>query len=116
MLSKEDYEFIKQYEKTYEKAAKQNYAHILPRNINDRLNEIIGGEKKNWGCSACCLTLYRRLYTILQNEEAARQAEERKKQQEIEDRMAKVREAKKNKQNITQEEDAKEKRPEQSDE
>ena len=100
MLTQEEYEYIAQYRQTYEKAAKQNYAKILPRNVNERLNEIIKGEKKNWGCSACCMSLYRRLYTILQNEDAERQ----QKQQELQDRMAKVREAKKNKQ-ITPQED-----------
>lgn len=113
MLTEEQYEYIKQYADTYKSAKEKNYAHILPRNINERLNEIIGGPKKNWGCSACCLTLYRQLYTVLQNEEATRQ----QKQRELQERMAKAREAKKNKQNITpQEEDATEKRPEQSDE
>lgn len=95
-LSNEDYKYIKQYETTYEKAYKQNYSHILPRSVNEKLNEIIGGEKKNWGCSACCLTLYRKLYTILNNEEARRQKNREK--------MEKVREAKKNKENNTQEE------------
>lgn len=101
-LSNEDYKYIKQYEETYTKAYKQNYAHILPRSVNEKLNEIIGGEKKNWGCSACCLTLYRKLYTILYNEEARRQREMR-------ERMEKARQAKldkNNKENNTQEEDA----------
>lgn len=111
MLSNEDYEYVKQYASTYEKAYKQNYSHILPRSVNEKLNEIIKGPKKNWGCSACCLTLYRTLYTILKNEDAIR---ERKKMEDKE-KMAKVREAKKNKQ-ITEKENAKEKRPEQSDE
>lgn len=100
-LSNEDYRYIKQYETTYEKAYKQNYSHILPRSVNEKLNEIIGGEKKNWGCSACCLTLYRKLYTILYNEEARRQREMR-------ERMEKARQAKlnkNNKENNTQEED-----------
>lgn len=101
-MTNEDYEYIKQYEETYKKAAKQNYAHILPRSVNERLNEIIGGEKKNWGCSACCLTLYRKLYTILQEEETRRQ--------QIKDRMEKVRQAKQeknnNKEKDTQEKDA----------
>ena len=88
-MTQEEYEYIKQYEDTYKKAAKQNYAHILPRSVNERLNEIIGGEKKNWGCSACCLTLYRKLYTILQEEETRRQ--------QIKDRMEKARQAKQNK-------------------
>jgi len=101
-LTKEQYEYIKQYEATYEKAARQNYAHILPRSVNEKLNEIIGGEKKNWGCTACCLTLYRKLYAILNNEEARRQREMR-------ERMEKARQAKlnkNNKENNTQEEDA----------
>lgn len=116
MLSQEDYEYIKQYESTYEKAFKHNYARMLPRSVNEKLNEIIGGEKKNWGCSACCMSLYRRLYQVLNNEEAARQNEERKRQEELKARMAKAREAKKNKQINNEEENAKEKRPEQSDE
>lgn len=106
-MTQEDYDYIKQYEDTYTKAFKQNYAHILPRSINEKLNEIIGGEKKNWGCSACCLTLYKKLYTILEQEEARRQ--------QIKEKMEKVREAKKeknNKENNTQEKDATEKRPE----
>lgn len=101
-LTKEQYEYIKQYEATYEKAARQNYAHILPRSVNEKLNEIIGGEKKNWGCTACCLTLYRKLYAILNDEEARRQREMR-------ERMEKARQAKlnkNNKENNTQEEDA----------
>lgn len=97
MLSNEDYEYVKQYEDTYRKASTQNYAHILPRSVNERLNEIIGGEgKKNWGCTVCCMTLYRKLHTILQEEEARRQKNREK--------MEKVREAKKNKENNTQEE------------
>lgn len=107
MLSNEDYEYIKQYASTYEKAYKQNYSHILPRSVNEKLNEIIGGEKKNWGCSACCLTLYKKLYTILEQEEARRQ--------QIKEKMEKVRQAKQNKnnkENNTQEKDATEKRPE----
>ena len=92
MLSNEEYEYIKQYKDTYEKAYKQNYAHFLPRSVNERLNEIIGGEIKNWGCSACCLTLYRKLYTVLHNEEARRQ-------QEMRERMEKVRQAKQEKNN-----------------
>ena len=101
-MSNEEYEYIKQYKDTYTKAYKQNYAHILPRSVNERLNEIIGGEKKNWGCSACCLTLYRKLYTVLNNEEARRQ-------QEMRERMEKARKAKQeknNKENNTQEKDA----------
>lgn len=101
MLSNEDYEYIKQYASTYEKAYKQNYSHILPRSVNEKLNEIIGGEKKNWGCSACCLTLYKKLYTILEQEEARRQ--------QIKEKMEKVRQAKQNKnnkENNTQEKDA----------
>lgn len=94
MLSNEDYEYVKQYEETYRKASTQNYAHILPRSVNERLNEIIGGEgKKNWGCTVCCMTLYRKLHTILQQEEARRQKNREK--------MEKVREAKKNKENNT---------------
>ena len=101
-MTNEEYEYVKQYKDTYEKAYKQNYAHILPRSVNERLNEIIGGEKKNWGCSACCLTLYRKLYTALRNEEARRQ-------QEMRERMEKARKAKQeknNKENNTQEKDA----------
>lgn len=101
MLSNEDYEYIKQYASTYEKAYKQNYSHILPRSVNEKLNEIIGGEKKNWGCSACCLTLYKKLYTILEQEEARRQ--------QIKEKMEKVRQAKQNKnnkENNTKEKDA----------
>ena len=94
MISKEDYEYIAQYRQTYENAAKKNYAKILPRSINERLNEIIGGPKnKNWGCSACCLTLYRNLYRILNTIDEERE----QKRQEFKDRMAKAREAKKNK-------------------
>lgn len=106
-MTQEDYEYIKQYKDTYTKAFKQNYAHILPRSINEKLNDIIGGEKKNWGCSACCLTLYKKLYTILEQEEARRQ--------QIKEKMEKVRQAKQNKnnkENNTQEKDATEKRPE----
>ena len=99
MLSNEEYEYIKQYEETYRKAAEQNYARILPRSTNERLNEIIGGEKKNWGCSACCLTLYRKLYQVLKNEEA-------KRQKEVRDRMEKARQAKKNKQEQNTQQDA----------
>lgn len=91
-MTNEEYEYIKQYKDTYEKAYKQNYAHILPRSVNDKLNEIIGGEKKNWGCSACCLTLYRNLYKVLNNEEARRQREMR-------ERMEKARQAKQDKKN-----------------
>ena len=97
-MSNEDYEYIKQYASTYEKAYKQNYAHFLPRSVNERLNEIIGGEKKNWGCSACCLTLYRKLYTVLHNEEARRQ-------QEMRERMEKARKAKQEKNNAIKEQE-----------
>lgn len=97
-MTNEEYEYIKQYKDTYTKAYKQNYAHILPRSVNERLNEIIGGEKKNWGCSACCLTLYRKLYTILHNEEARRQQEMRK-------RMEKARQAKQDKNNAIKEQE-----------
>ena len=101
-LTKEQYEYIKQYETTYEKAYKQNYAHILPHSVNEKLNDIIGGEKKNWGCSSCCLSLYRKLYNILHDEEDRRQREMR-------ERMEKARQAKldkKNKENNIQEENA----------
>lgn len=48
-MTNEEYDYIAQYRKTYESAAKKNYAHILPRSVNERLNQIIGGpEKKNW--------------------------------------------------------------------
>lgn len=98
MLSNEDYEYIKQYASTYEKAYKQNFAHILPRSVNEKLNEIIGGEgKKNWGCTVCCMTLYRKLHTILREEEARRQKNREK--------MEKARQAKldkKNKENNTE--------------
>ena len=95
-MTNEDYEYIKQYAETYRKAATQNYAHLLPRSINEKLNDIIGGEpKKNWGCSVCCMTLYRKLYKVLQEEEARRQKNKEK--------MEKVREAKKNKENNTEE-------------
>lgn len=107
-MTNEEYEYIKQYETTYTKAYKQNYAKMLPRSVNEKLNDIIGGEKKNWGCSVCCMTLYRKLYTALKNEEARRQ-------QEMKERMEKVRKAKQeknNKENNTQEKDATEKRPE----
>lgn len=102
-MTNEEYNYIKQYASTYEKAARQNYAKLLPRSVNEKLNEIIGGEpKKNWGCSVCCMTLYRKLYTVLQQEEARRQ-------QEMKDRMEKARKAKQeknNKENNTQEKDA----------
>lgn len=93
-MTNEEYEYVKQYEETYRKASTQNYAHILPRSVNERLNEIIGGEgKKNWGCTVCCMTLYRKLHTILQEEEARRRKNREK--------MEKVREARKNKENNT---------------
>lgn len=102
-MTNEEYNYIKQYETTYTKAYKQNYAKLLPRNVNEKLNEIIGGEpKKNWGCSVCCMTLYRKLYTVLQQEEARRQ-------QILYERMEKARKAKQeknNKENNTQEKDA----------
>ena len=98
MLSNEEYEYIKQYKDTYTKAYKQNYAHILPRSVNEKLNDIIGGEKKNWGCSVCCLTLYRKLYTVLHNEEARRQ-------QEMRERMEKARQAKQEKNNTIKEQE-----------
>lgn len=106
-MTNEEYEYIKQYETTYEKAYKQNYAKMLPRSVNEKLNDIIGGEKKNWGCSVCCMTLYRKLYTALKNEEARRQ-------QEMKERMEKARKAKQEKNNAIkeQEKDATEKRPE----
>ena len=96
-MTNEEYNYIKQYETTYTKAYKQNYAKLLPRSVNEKLNEIIGGEpKKNWGCSVCCMTLYRKLYTVLQQEEARRQ-------QEMKDRMEKARQAKQNKNNAIKE-------------
>lgn len=101
-MTNEEYEYVKQYADTYNKAYHNNYAHILPRSVNERLNEIIGGEKKNWGCSACCLTLYRKLYTVLNNEEARRQQEMRKRMEKA--RQAK--EEKKNKENNTDQENA----------
>lgn len=109
MLTKEEYEYIAQYRHTYETAAKQNHAKILPRSVNERLNEIIKGQKKNWGCSACCLGLYRTLYKVLTNEDAARQ----RKEAEMKERMAKVREAKNNKENNTEKDGRKTTEPEQ---
>ena len=106
-MTNEEYEYVKQYADTYKKAYHNTYDHILPRSVNERLNEIIGGEKKNWGCSVCCMTLYRKLYVALKNEEARRQ-------QLMKERMEKARKAKeekKNKENNT-EKDATEKRPE----
>lgn len=105
-MTNEDYEYIKQYKDTYNKAYHNNYAHILPRSVNEKLNDIIGGEKKNWGCSVCCMTLYRKLYTILKNEEARRQ--------QIKERMEKARKAKEeknNKENNTEENGKQEKEP-----
>lgn len=97
-MTNEEYNYIKQYETTYTKAYKQNYAKLLPRSVNEKLNEIIGGEKKNWGCSVCCMTLYRKLYTILEQEEARRQ-------QILNERMEKARKAKQEKNNAIKEQE-----------
>lgn len=97
MLSKEDYEYLLSYERTFYTAAKQAYARILPRTVNEKLAKIANREVKNMGCGACVMSLYRSLYNLLEEEKARRQANKEK--------MEKVREAKnKNKENKTQEE------------
>ena len=69
MLSKEDYDYLIQYEKTFETTYKHNYAHILPRTINEKLDQILNdGVTRNFGCSACVMAMYRKLYQLLQTE------------------------------------------------
>ena len=67
MITKEEYEFIKAYGRTFYTAAKQSYARILPHSINERLDRILNdGQKRNFGCSACVLGMYRKLYNVLE--------------------------------------------------
>lgn len=98
-MTKEDYEYLLSYERTFYTASKQAYARILPRTVNEKLAKIANREVKNLGCGACVMGLYRALYKLLEEEKARRQANKEK--------MEKVREAKnKNKENNTVEKDA----------
>lgn len=72
-MLQEHYEYLLNYEHTFYTAAKQSYARMLPRTVNEKLDEIINdGQKRNFGCSACMLNMYRRLYTILEEEKNKR--------------------------------------------
>ena len=73
MITQEQYEFLLQYEHTFYTAAKQSYARMLPRSINEKLADILADNaKRNFGCSACMLNMYRRLYQVLENEKKLR--------------------------------------------
>lgn len=68
-MTQEDYEYLLQYEHTFYTAAKQAYAKILPRSINEKLNLILNdGQKRNLGCSVCIMGMYKSLYVKLENE------------------------------------------------
>lgn len=97
-MTEKQFKYLEQYKDTFEKAYKQSYAHMLPRKVNETLNLMINGEPMNYGCPACCLKLYKRLW-IKYNEEL--QERDRKNKE----KMEKARQAKKNNKETDQQEE-----------
>lgn len=74
MITQEQYEYLLQYEHTFYTAAKQSYARMLPRSINEKLDQLLNDNAhRNFGCSACMLGMYRKLYALLEAEKKKRE-------------------------------------------